>query len=183
MVGICLHAANVLYLTSFLTRDMLWLRVLTCAGLVLGVAFFACQPIPLYGCMAWHVLFLFINGYQIRRLVVERRQLMLTGEQAWVGEATFHDLSRDELLTLLTRVTCAAPKRLPDVRQASQAPLTPDERALRDIAFSRLSRKEILNLLTRRMWNSITRLNPVRWGRRRRPDGPTAPTVRTADVA
>src|SRR4051812_9627380 len=146
LVEFCLHLANGLYLLSFLARDMLWLRALTCAGLALGVVFFSCQPTPLYGPTAWHVVFLAINGLQIWRLVLERRELTLSAEQERVGEATFHGLSREELLTLLTRAVCEEPDRLRDVRRACRHELTAEERALRDIAFSRLSRGELLNL-------------------------------------
>jgi hypothetical protein len=183
LVDLCIHLANVLYLISFLGRDMLWLRILTCAGLVMGVIFFTCQPVPLYGCTIWHVVFLAINGIQIWRLVLERRQLMLTKEQERVGEATFHDLSREELLTLLTRVMCENPQRLRDIHQTCHQPLTKEERVLRDIAFSRLSRQELLNLLTRRMWSSITRLHPARWGRQHRTGRKTAPDGPEVEVA
>ena len=106
MIQFCIHAANIFYLASFLGRDMLWLRVLTCAGLVLGVVFFACQQTPMYGPAAWHVVFLVINGVQILRLIAERRRLRLSDEQARLAEARFGGLSREQLLTLLTRVTC-----------------------------------------------------------------------------
>jgi hypothetical protein len=183
VVQACLHIANALYLVSFLARDMLWLRILTCGGLVMGVIFFACQPIPLYGCIVWHVVFLIINTVQIRRLILERRAFMLTKEQERVGEATFRDLSREEVLTLLTRAMCENPKRLRDIHHSSHQPLTKEECVLRDIAFSRLSRTELLNLLTRRMWNSITRLNPARWRRYGRTRRATPPDDSAADVA
>jgi hypothetical protein len=110
----------------------------------------------------WCVAFLIINGIQIRQLVLERRRLMLTEEQRMAAEAAFHNLSRDELLTLLTRVMFASPKKLQDIRRVCQEQLTRDEQALRDIAFSRLSRKELLNILIRRLWNSIISLSPAR---------------------
>jgi len=166
LVDLCIHIANLLYLASFLGRDMLWLRVLTCGGLGLGVVFFSCQPAPMYGPTAWHVLFLVINGFQIWRLVLDRRRLMLTKKQERVGEATFHDLSREELLTLLTHVMSKTPEisgRPLDIHQACHQPLTRQEGVLRDLAFSHLSRSDLLNLLTRRMWNGIVRLNPARW--------------------
>ena len=165
MVDLCIHVANVLYLASFLGRDMLWLRILTCGGLLLGVVFFSCQPAPMYGPTGWHVLFLFINAVQIRRLLVERRRLMLNRKQERIAEATFQDLSREELLNLLTRVmsqnpgVCMNPH---DIQETCNQPLTKQEGVLRDIAFSHLSRGDILNLLTRRMWNAIVRLKPAR---------------------
>src|SRR4051812_6482895 len=72
LVDLCIRLANVVYLLSFLVRDMLHLRVLTCVGLMLGIVFFTCQPMPLYGPSIWHVVFLVINAVQIRRLVLER---------------------------------------------------------------------------------------------------------------
>ncbi len=175
MVELCIHIANVFYLVSFLLRDILWLRALTCGGLVLGIVFFSCQQTPMYGPAVWHIVFLLINGFMIWRLVAERRQLTLTEEQERVAQSAFENLSRDELLTLLTRAMSANPGRLRDIRKTCQAQLTPEEKALRDIAFSRLSRKELLNLLTRKLWSSIKKVNPVRWRRRRRPPTADAP--------
>ena len=165
MIDICIHCANLLYLASFLARDMLWLRVLTCLGLVFGIVFFTCQPIPLYGASAWHAVFLGINGFQIWRLLHERRQLALTAEQEQAAKGAFRDLTREELVTLLSRCVVEGPNRI-DPRHATDCPLNAEERALREIAFCRLSRDELLNLLTRRMWDSLKRRSPVRWQRR-----------------
>ena len=170
MVDSCIHLANVVYLLSYLVRDMLHLRVLTCVGLVLGILFFTCQPRPLYGPTAWQVVFVVINGVQIRRLVLERRRLMLDEEQERLGEDAFQGLSREELLTLLTRVMYEKPDRVRDIEQLCTPPLSQDEVALRDLAFSRLSRQELLNLVTRRLWHSIARRRPARRGGPRRPE-------------
>ena len=173
MVEVCIHVANVFYLASFLGRDMLWLRTLTCCGLVLGIVFFTCQPRPLYGPVVWHIAFLFINCVMIRRLLLERRQLSLTPEQEKAAEAAFSHLSREELLTVLTRVMHATPRRLRDLRRAASSELTEEERALQAIALSRLSQKELLNLLTRRAWGVLRRVNPATWRGRERME-PTA---------
>ncbi len=165
MIELCCHASNLLYLLSYLGRDMLWLRILTCAGLILGFVFFTCQPTPLYGPSAWHVCFLGINGFQIWRLVRKRRRRRLTAKQEKVGEATFHDLSRDELLTLLSHVMCKNTPSQADIQEISHRSLNKEEQILCDLAFSRLSRGELLNLLTRRMWNSIIRRKPTGWTR------------------
>jgi hypothetical protein len=165
VVEFCIHAANILYLASFLGRDMLWLRALTCAGLVLGLVFFTCRPAPLYGPAVWHVAFLFINGYQILALVRERRALALTAEQERVGAAALEHLSRDELLTLLTRAVQAKPGTLNDIERAAQEPLTPEEQVLRDVAFRRLSQRELVNLAVRRLWGVLRYANPRRWRR------------------
>jgi hypothetical protein len=183
LVNVCIHLANLVYLLSYLDRDMLHLRVLTCVGLILGIVFFTCQPMPLYGPTAWHVVFLVINGVQIRRLVLERRRLMLTEEQERLGEATFHDRSREELLTLLTRVMYEQPGTLRDIDLLCKPPLNKDEAVLRDLAFSRLSRRELLNLLTRRLWNSMTRRNRQRRRQQRQPAAANPPHAHERDVA
>ena len=157
------HAANVLYLLSYLVRDMLWSRLLTCVGLALGVIFSLSSrrriTAPRPGTPASSSSTAFIG-----RLVRERRRQMLTAKQEKVGGAAFQDLSREELLTLLSHVMCG-PRR--PARYSGDLQSTPQQRrkVLRDLGFSRLSRSETLNLLTRRMWNSIIRLKPAGWKR------------------
>ena len=163
MVENCIHISNGCYLVSFLTRDMLWLRVLTSMGLALGLVFFSCQPTPMYGPTAWHIIFLFINGIQIYRLVKERERLRLSREREKLAQAAFKDLSRDEMLNLLTRAMCAQADHLPDLSEAARLPLSPDEQVVRDIAFRGLTRADLLNLLTRRLWRSLRWVNPARW--------------------
>lgn len=165
MLESCLHVANLLYLGSFLTRDMLWLRALTCCGLGLGAAYFSCQPAPMYGPTAWHLAFLLINIIQIGRLIRERRRMTLSAEQQAVARAAFADLSRAEMLTLLTWALCAPDKCLPDLRRAARLPLSEDEQVVRDMALSGLSRSELVNLLARRLWRSLRWVSPVPWRR------------------
>ena len=171
MVEFCIHAANLFYLASFVGRDMLWLRALTCCGLVFGLVFFTCGSSPLYGPAVWHVVFLGINAVQIVRLVRERREVALSKEQERLGEAALAHLSRDELLVLLTKALHAKPGELADIEQAARKPLTPEEKVLCDVAFRRLSYRELLNLAVRRLWNIIKRANP----RRCRSSGGDAP--------
>jgi hypothetical protein len=181
LVELCIHLANILYLVSFLTRDMMWLRILTCCGLVLGVVFFTCQPAPMYGPTVWHLTFLLINGVQIRRLVIERRRLNLSKERERLAQEAFKDLSRDEMLNLLTRAMCAQAERLPDLRQAARQPLSEDEQVVRDIAFRGLSKKELVNLLTRRLWYTLRWVNPTHW-RFKKATSPPNPRLRSGEA-
>jgi hypothetical protein len=152
--------ANVFYLASFVGRDMLWLRVLTCGGLLFGIVFFThCQPLPMYGPLFWHVTFLGINLWQIRCLLRQREQLRLTREQEALY-AEYAHLSDEHLADLVTRVYHSGTEALQSAADRRGVQLSSDEQALRDIAFSRLSRTELLNLLARRVWNSVKRLRP-----------------------
>jgi hypothetical protein len=163
LVEFCIHAANILYLLSFLARDILWLRILTCLGLVLGIIFFTCQVNPMYGPTIWHVVFLGINGLQIGRLIKERRRLMLPPDVEKAAEEACKDLTRDQLLSLLTRAMWAHPDTMQNVRRALRGPLTAEEQVVRDMALGHLTRKEMLNLLTRRLWCTVQ----WAWGGRR----------------
>src|SRR5262245_51875725 len=70
---VLINAANVLYLASYVVRDILWLRALTMvAGLAL-VFYYALLPAPLVVAIAWNAVFLAINAWQIRLLLLERR--------------------------------------------------------------------------------------------------------------
>jgi hypothetical protein len=75
-------AANVLYLASYSVRDILWLRVLTVTAALLLIPYYAFQPIPLTVAIAWNVLFIAINTYWIIRLIIERRPVHLTPDEA-----------------------------------------------------------------------------------------------------
>jgi hypothetical protein len=118
-----IHAANLIYLASYLTRDMMRLRQFTCCGVALGITFFACQPTPLYGPCVWQLVFFGINIMQIRRLAGERRRVRLSDERERVAREAFKDLSRDEMLNLLTRAMYAQAEKLPDLQQAAREPL------------------------------------------------------------
>ncbi|MFQ5974472.1 MAG: hypothetical protein ACE5Q3_19285, partial [Alphaproteobacteria bacterium] len=73
-MDILLHMANVLYLISFLLRDILWLRVLTVIASVLLIFFFWACPYPLLEAIAWNLVFMALNIYWIARLLLERRR-------------------------------------------------------------------------------------------------------------
>ena len=69
-----IHGANVLYLASYLVRDILALRVLTVvAGLAL-LPFYILRADPIWVAVAWNALFIAINLLQIYRLLLERSQ-------------------------------------------------------------------------------------------------------------
>jgi hypothetical protein len=182
MYEYCLHGANLFYLFSFLARDILWLRVVTCAGLVLGIVFFSCQPTPLYGPAAWHVVFLVINLYEIMRLLRERSRLRLTPEQQALATAAFDNMSHDEMLNLLTRAICSPKACVRNLRAAAKLPLTEDEQFLRNVALRGVSRTEMVHLLVRRLWQPLGWMNPWHWraGKAARTNASAAPPVEVA---
>ena len=96
-----IHVANVLYLFSYLVRDILWLRLLTIvAGLVL-LAYFILLPEPLWAAIGWNVLFSIINAYQVYLLWLERRPVLFSGEEQRLYQLAFRTLTPREFKKLV----------------------------------------------------------------------------------
>ena len=95
------HAANVLYLFSYLVKDILWLRVLTvvAAGSLLPYFYFRAEPMmaPIY----WNAFFIAINIYHIQRLLFERRPVRLALEEQELYQQRFRPLTPREFVKLV----------------------------------------------------------------------------------
>jgi hypothetical protein len=97
-----IHVANVLYLLSYMVRDILWLRVLSvAAGLCLMPYYCHCGEHPLWAPISWNALFAAVNVVQIVLLVGERWPRSLTGQQRQLHEAIFPELSPGEFVKLM----------------------------------------------------------------------------------
>ncbi|HTQ46069.1 MAG TPA: cyclic nucleotide-binding domain-containing protein [Polyangiaceae bacterium] len=98
---VLIHVANVLYLFSYLVKDILWLRLLTVvAGSVL-LAYYVLLPAPLWAAIGWNVVFLAINIRQIHVLLLERRPVRLTPDELRLHQLAFRSLSQREFAKLL----------------------------------------------------------------------------------
>jgi len=93
-------AANVLYLASYSVRDILWLRVLTVLAASLLVPYYALQTSPLLVAIAWNGVFIAINIYWIARLIVERRPVHFSSDEARLRLLSFSQLSPREARNL-----------------------------------------------------------------------------------
>lgn len=95
-----INAANVLYLASYSVRDILWLRILTVVGALLLIPYYVLQPLPLMAAIGWSAVFIAINAYWIARLIIERRPVHLTTDQARLRKLSFPSLTPREALNL-----------------------------------------------------------------------------------
>jgi hypothetical protein len=93
-----IHIANVLFLLSYLVRDILWLRVLTVVASSTLLPFYVARSV--YEALAWNSLFIAINIVQIVRLLVERRPVRLSAEEQLLYQALFSGLTRRDFLRL-----------------------------------------------------------------------------------
>ncbi|MGH7296900.1 MAG: cyclic nucleotide-binding domain-containing protein [Polyangiaceae bacterium] len=96
-----LHVANVLYLLSYLVKDILWLRLLTVVAGVLLMTWAFLLPQPLWASLAWNSLFTIINVYQIWLLVLERRPVHLSDRDQRLYGLVFRALTPREFVKLL----------------------------------------------------------------------------------
>jgi hypothetical protein len=93
------NSANVLYLVSYLVKDILWLRLVTVvAGTLLMVnAALTHQPESL----AWNAVFTAINVYRSWLLILERRPVRLSAEEQRLYARVFRSLTPQEFQKLL----------------------------------------------------------------------------------
>jgi hypothetical protein len=97
-----IHVANVLYLLSYMVRDILWLRVLSVmAGLCLMPYYCHCGDHPLWAPISWNALFAAVNVFQIILLIGERWPRTLTAAQRNIYETIFPELSPGEFVRLM----------------------------------------------------------------------------------
>lgn len=94
-----IHAANVLYLVSYLLRDILWLRIVTVIAIITLMPYFYVKA--LYPPIAWNAVFLVINGVQIQRIFAERRPVQLDADQQRIYDLVFSRLTPREFLKLM----------------------------------------------------------------------------------
>jgi hypothetical protein len=94
--------ANILYLASYLVRDILWLRVLTVIAMLSVIPYYLhCIEDPRL-VLFWQSLFLIVNLFQIALLIRERTPIALTEIEQRIYETNFQSLSPGEYRRLLT---------------------------------------------------------------------------------
>ena len=80
-MDILIHSANVLYLVSYVMRNILWLRMFTVVGASCLMAYLYFRPDPLITAVCWNVVFVLLNLYWIVRLILERRPVRLSEDE------------------------------------------------------------------------------------------------------
>jgi Popeye protein conserved region len=95
------HAANVLYVVSYLVTDMLWLRALAVLGGFSSLTWTLTAPAPSATFIGWTLVYNTINVVQIARLWRERRPVRLTSEEQMLYAAAFRALTPREFQRLL----------------------------------------------------------------------------------
>ena len=95
------HFSNILLLVSYSVRDMLWLRWFAVAAALTNIPYFLVQADVLWPPVLWAMVFTAINLYQIARLYLERRPVVLSEEEQKLYDMGFRSLRPREFVSLL----------------------------------------------------------------------------------
>jgi Popeye protein conserved region len=95
-----LNVANVLYLASYSVRDILWLRILSVIAALLLIPYYLMQVVPLTAAIEWSLVFIAVNLYWIVRLLIERRPVHFTPDEARLRQLSFPSLTPPEARNL-----------------------------------------------------------------------------------
>ncbi len=95
------HLSNLLLLVSYSVRDMLWLRWFAVAAATTNVPYFLVQDQVLWPPVLWAGVFTAINLWQISRIYLERRPVVLSAEEQTLYDLGFRGLRPREFLSLV----------------------------------------------------------------------------------
>ena len=94
------HFSNVLMLTAYSVRDILWLRWFAVAAALTNIPYFLFQGTVLWPPILWAVIFTVINLYQIAQLYLERRPVVLSQDEQKLYDLGFQGLRPREFVSL-----------------------------------------------------------------------------------
>lgn len=94
------HFSNVLLLIAYSVRDILWLRWFAVAAALTNMPYFLLQHTVLWPPILWALVFTAINLYQISRIYLERRPVVLSEEEQRLYECGFQSLRPREFVAL-----------------------------------------------------------------------------------
>jgi CRP-like cAMP-binding protein len=100
-VNYLVHLSNVLMLVSYSVHDILWLRWFAVAAALTNIPYFLLQENKLWPPVIWALVFTAINLYQILRVYLERRPVVLSEDEQKLYHMGFGSLRPREFVSLL----------------------------------------------------------------------------------
>jgi CRP-like cAMP-binding protein len=94
------HFSNILLLVSYSVRDILWLRWFAVAAALTNMPYFLLQHTVLWPPVLWALVFTAINLYQISRIYLERRPVVLSDDERRLYDLGFQSLRLREFVSL-----------------------------------------------------------------------------------
>ena len=94
------HFSNVLLLVAYSVRDILWLRWFAVAAALTNIPYFLVQGTILWPPILWALVFTAINLYQMTRIYMERRPVVLSADEQKLYDLAFRSLRPREFVSL-----------------------------------------------------------------------------------
>jgi hypothetical protein len=94
------NLSNVLLLVAYSVRDILWLRWFAVAAALTNIPYYLLQGTVLWPPVVWGVVFMVINLYQIARIYLERRPVVLSADERQLYDLGFRALRPREFVSL-----------------------------------------------------------------------------------
>jgi hypothetical protein len=94
------HLSNILLLVSYSVRDILWLRWFAVGAALINIPYFLLQGTVLWPPVLWALVFTAINLYQITRIYLERRPVVLSEDERKLYDLGFQSLRPREFVAL-----------------------------------------------------------------------------------
>jgi CRP-like cAMP-binding protein len=94
------HFSNILLLVSYSVRDILWLRWFAVAAALTNIPYFLLQGTVLWPPVVWALVFTSMNLYQIARIYLERRPVVLSEDEQKLYDLAFRSLRPREFVSL-----------------------------------------------------------------------------------
>jgi hypothetical protein len=94
------HFSNVLLLVAYSVRDILWLRWFAVAAALTNIPYFLIQGTVLWPPVLWALVFTAINLFQITRIYLERRPVVLSVDEQKLYDLSFRSLRPREFVSL-----------------------------------------------------------------------------------
>jgi CRP-like cAMP-binding protein len=94
------HFSNILMLAAYSVRNILWLRWFAVAAALTNIPYFLLQGTVLWPPVLWALVFTAINLYQIARIYLERRPVVLSQDEQKLYDLGFRSLRPREFVSL-----------------------------------------------------------------------------------
>src|SRR5215472_4639110 len=101
LADLLVHSSNILMLAAYSVRDILWLRWFAVAAALTNIPYFLLQHTTLWPPVIWALVFTAINLYQILRIYLERRPVVLSEDEQKLYQMGFGSLRPREFVSLL----------------------------------------------------------------------------------
>jgi Popeye protein conserved region len=94
------HLSNIMLLVSYSVRNILWLRWFAVVAAFINIPYFLLQGTVLWPPVLWALVFIAINLFQIARIYLERRPIVLSEDEQKLYDFGFRSLRPREFVAL-----------------------------------------------------------------------------------